>query len=213
MKRWAWTVLFATSAQFSFVACNYEVRDVTTDGGGGNAGNGNANSASSGGVTSSSSSSGGVTSSSSSSSGNGMLGPNQCRTADDCATGMGQFCLSPDEPPPCGTCYQPILPCENDDQCLNQGVSMICERAPCGCSAECRTGCMGDAECPAGESCGAGGRCLPKTCSSAANCPTNFDCSNNQCMRRTCANDAVCDGYCVKERCYETPGACTLPVP
>ena len=214
MKRLVWSVLCATVTHISLVACNYERGEFTTEGDGGNAGNGGASSSSAN-SSSSNGSSSGETTASSSSSGSGGLNPGQCRTTEDCTAPQGQTCYSPGEPLPCGACYEPILPCTTDMECANQPSPSICKKAQCSCGAsECLPGCMTAADCAVGEACGQDDhRCKPQTCAASPECPTNFDCQQTQCLRKTCATDAECNGNCVNGQCYDMLGSCLLPPP
>lgn len=210
MKRLLLSTLLVTFVQMGLVACDPSVNG----GGAGSGGNGGANAGGSGTSTSSSSGTGGNASSSSSSSSGGMLGAGECRTTDDCVEPNIGICQSPDAPAMCGICYEPPNPCTMDSECAMQDPTTICNPPPCSCGgSECMPGCMADADCKIGTHCSAGHRCVPNTCATKADCPTNFDCTNMECGRKSCTSDAECSGFCVNGSCYDVAGKCMLPPP
>jgi hypothetical protein len=62
--------------------------------------------------------------------------------------------------------------------------------------------------------CGAGGHCVPRSCTSPVECGAEFDCAANQCVRRSCATDTDCtpSGVCVNGACRTSAGTCQ-PLP
>lgn len=142
----------------------------------------------------------------------------RCATEQECAPSEG-FCLSPGAFGGCGICRRPLPSelCTTDAQCVHMGKTAICHSSPsmCLCSGEtiCTIGCALDSECAEGQACGPTHRCQPKTCKSAANCPTDFVCDGSSCKRNACVRSLDCQGYCVNSGCYATPGTCNLPRP
>lgn len=143
------------------------------------------------------------------------LPPACCRADGDC---KGAFCATPDDPPGCGICRQVKSSCAVDLDCrataLGGGGVPICEPVACACSpaSECVPGCTSDTECATGETCEvAEGRCRPQACGASAACPPDFDCGASGCARRTCVDDAECDGFCVEGACRPALGECSLP--
>ena len=206
MKRLAASVLFATFAQLTVVACD----NSNGGGSGGAAGSGGDGN----GASSTSSSSSNSSSSNSSSSSGGMLGMGECRTSADCVDPNGGICLSPGAPTPCGICYEPPVPCMNDGECAMQDPTTICNPPQCSCgSSECLPGCMSDGDCKGWEHCSPGHRCLPNACTTSADCPVNFECASMACARKSCTTDADCNGFCVNSQCHDMAGDCMLPPP
>jgi hypothetical protein len=210
MKRLVSSITFVAFAHLAITGCD-------NSNGGGSAGSGGSGGSGSGGNASSSSSSSTTSSSSSttssSSSSSGALGPGDCRTSADCDPNGGT-CYSPGAPTPCGICYEPPVPCMNDTECAMQDPTTICNPPQCSCGgSECMPGCMSDGDCKAWEYCSPGHRCLPDTCSSNADCPTNFECATMACARKSCTSDADCNGLCVNSECHDMAGHCMLPPP
>jgi hypothetical protein len=79
--------------------------------------------------------------------------------------------------------------------------------APCATDGDCANPLYGDGT---GFACGAGGHCVPKSCSAPGDCPGSFDCAAQQCVRRSCTSDGDCvpPGACVNGACYPTTGTC-----
>jgi hypothetical protein len=164
----------------------------------------------SGGVTGGTGNTGGTSSTQGSTSSH-ALGANQCREDGDCDVQEQATCVSPGGQAPCAAACPPAE-CASDSDCQAEGPSFICEGAwQCGeCAAGvkiCISGCVDTSGCDAGEVCMAH-RCVPASCQSDVDCPTDFECAGGSCGRKGCTTDANCSGYCVNGLCYSTPGAC-----
>jgi hypothetical protein len=142
-----------------------------------------------------------------------------CATPDCCSSDeqCQQIpCAPPGTPFGCGVCNTDPGTCTDDAECHAQDPTMICEPIACTCTGEktCVVGCVDDTTCAEGTTCNTAlARCAPTACSGAAGCPDDFDCVDNRCARRTCADDLVCDGYCVLGQCYSGRGECRPPAP
>ena len=139
------------------------------------------------------------------------LGASQCREDGDCDVQEQSTCVPPGGPAPCAAACPPTE-CASDSDCQADGPSFICEGAwQCGeCAAGvkiCIPGCVDASGCNAGEVCTAH-RCVPASCQSDVDCPTDFACAGGSCGRKTCTTDANCSGYCVEGLCYSAPGTC-----
>jgi hypothetical protein len=139
-----------------------------------------------------------------------------CWDDNDCHPGAPNFllCQAPGESFGCPVCDTPLNACTADPQCADAGATAICEPASCACHGErtCVAGCSSDAQCPAGEVCGANHRCAAKPCSTDVACPTDFSCMPGAgCQRKRCLRDADCSFACVKGACYDRPGTCVTP--
>src|SRR5262249_41180739 len=134
-----------------------------------------------------------------------------CRSDNDC---MMQFqtCFAPGESVGCGACMVPQHPCQADAECTAQGPTAICDIGLCSCMGEkdCIAGCASDTACPEGATCGADPPCQARTCTTPGDCPANFACTSNRCVRLTCTTDAACGGgVCVQGQCYSSFGFCS----
>ncbi len=155
-----------------------------------------------------------------------------CHTQADC--GSGDYCQAPGGPYLTG--YALGQPCASDATCSPDAGMPPCNGVACVCQSTqysprplpgqqgqgyCMAPCLVDADCAAsplaplygdatGFVCGAGGHCVPRSCSAPADCPADFDCSANQCVRRSCATDGDCapSGTCVDGACYPAGGTC-----
>jgi hypothetical protein len=131
-----------------------------------------------------------------------------CRNRSDC-----QQLYSCAGPVPF-SCTCPSGSCMADTDCARDGGTFICESF-CGgaCTKQCVVGCT-DATCPEGTHCGTSHRCESKPCTSAADCPAQFDCisgvAGSVCLRRACQIDSDCatGGYCVDRSCSTQLGMC-----
>ena len=129
----------------------------------------------------------------------------------DCDVQEQSTCVPPGGPAPCAAACPPTE-CASDSDCQADGPSFICEGAwQCGeCAAGvkiCIPGCVDASGCNAGEVCTAH-RCVPASCQSDVDCPTDFACAGGSCGRKTRTTDANCSGYCVEGLCYSAPGTC-----
>ncbi len=134
------------------------------------------------------------------------LDAGRCREAGDCAA--QEQCLRPDAVTACAGADCPTDACSGDADCQTAGNSDVC-RAIGGvrmCVAACdAVGCADH------EACGEDGRCEPKRCAIDEDCPTNFACPGDICVRVVCDQDAPCSGFCVRGECYAEAGTCELP--
>lgn len=137
-----------------------------------------------------------------------------CRTSEDCGVSSAS-CSPPGASGGCGIQRLPDPACSTDDECKTQGEHYICVSDPCVSGQECRAGCTDNARCGEAQVCGSDYRCEPQPCSATSPCPVNYDCAaqDSTCVRRSCPDDGVCDGYCVLQRCYGEPGICQTPTP
>ena len=139
----------------------------------------------------------------------------QCRESADCAFNQSA-CFVPGESIGCGACENVKSNCDGDAICDPVGTGNICADVACACSPAtiCVAGC-GETGCGEGMACNATtARCSAAACDANTPCPNSFTCSNGECGRTTCSDDAPCGGgYCVKGSCYAMPGTCSLPPP
>lgn len=142
-----------------------------------------------------------------------------CCTSD--AACSGATCLRGDEPHCGGACFtpEPQSLCTDDQICVaRSGPGWICQPHPCACqpASVCVQGCDEDGDCfePDTPVCDlASSRCVAPTCGAGGACPPDHDCVGATCARRTCTDDAACDGFCVEGQCRDVLGVCTLPPP
>jgi hypothetical protein len=157
-----------------------------------------------------------------------------CRSQSDC--GSAAYCQAPGGPYLTG--YALGSSCTSDAACAADagagspwcnGGACVCQstqyapRPQPGLQAQgfCLPPCASDADCATsplaplygngtGFVCGAGGHCVPRTCTAPADCPADFDCAANQCVRRSCTTDTDCaqSGACVDGACYPAAGTC-----
>ncbi|HVV87607.1 MAG TPA: hypothetical protein VHE35_31415 [Kofleriaceae bacterium] len=140
-----------------------------------------------------------------------------CRDSSMCQAGT---CASPGEIVCGGACNPEEDTCARDADCQTTaggvGGVPVCEPIPCSCNGahHCVPGCASDENCDQGETCTpATGRCAPSACDAATPCPPDFDCTGGACLRRACADDLVCDHFCVDGACRDTLGDCQPLVP
>jgi hypothetical protein len=132
-----------------------------------------------------------------------------CRDDADCAAGTA--CVPPEQGERvCGGAGCPEQQCSADLDCVTQGLGDICVAIE-GIRL-CRPGCGEEHPCAPSEACNAL-RCEPKACAGDGECPANFGCSPNVCVRRFCDDDSPCDGTCVLGQCYGAAGTCQAPIP
>ncbi|HVV51374.1 MAG TPA: hypothetical protein VHO06_17015 [Polyangia bacterium] len=140
-----------------------------------------------------------------------------CWTASDCHG--GSFCTLPGQSACGGACPTVTHPCSVDSDCAGDAAApQICVVEPCVCGPTnmgCLAGCLHDADCAQGESCGADHHCAPTACGGGApSCPTDFACgAGGTCARKRCTSDGECSSACVEGQCYDRPGSCQLAVP
>lgn len=137
------------------------------------------------------------------------LAPDQCAVEQECADNPSYgctVCLAPSEKA-CGGPAPLPADCSSDADCEASAAHLICEAAPCEL-AHCIPGCSADTDCHSGEYCGSDHRCAPKSCGSDEECGATEYCEHQRCAPRPCATSADCGGYCVKGRCFESPGSC-----
>lgn len=163
-------------------------------------------------------------------------GGTTCRSQADCAS-LG-YCAAPGGPYLTGASLG--VTCTSDDSCSADAGVPPCNGGACVCQSTqysprpqpgmqaagfCMAPCAADADCAAaalaplygdgtGFVCGTGGHCVPKSCTTATECPTDFDCAANQCVRRSCTIDGDCapGNACVDGACYPSAGTCQ-PLP
>jgi hypothetical protein len=162
--------------------------------------------------------------------GEGGEGGTSCHARSDC--GSSDYCQPPGGPQPVGYPLDPH--CTTDTGCPADAAAGLCDGTGCVCQSSqyapqpasasvCAPPCTVDGDCATlsflygdgtGFVCGTGGHCVPKSCSTASDCPANFDCDANQCVRRSCTADTDCapSGVCVDGACYPSAGTC-LPIP
>lgn len=151
-------------------------------------------------------------------------GPRSCNDEQDCEQGM--YCFAPDESNS-GICMEPEPACSIDEDCAGFAPATVCDYLPrqpnmCSYGMMCVIPCNqeGGYECdPIAQKCDtATGKCVRKVCSDSSECPVHHECPEGVvqpvCVRITCAADMDCDaGWCVKGRCFETPGTCEYMAP
>ena len=151
-------------------------------------------------------------------------GPRLCHDQTDCD--MGMSCFAPGEPN-CGICMEPEPSCSTDQDCQSSNPGTVCDyvaNQTCMCSngRMCVIPCNqeGGYQCdPVAQECDAGtGKCVKKVCSDSSSCPDLFECPDRVaqpvCTRMSCGVDIDCpNGWCVKGRCFDTPGTCDYMAP
>jgi len=149
------------------------------------------------------------------------IGPNACDHAGgsdsqccsltaDC-TQQFEFCLPPGGFLGCGTCNGEPETCTTDAECKPMGATLICQQRTCACDSQrdCVAGCTADADCADGQSCDVTtNRCGQTPCTTAAECPADFTCTANACIRKGCIDASDCDAFCVEGSCYQSAGEC-----
>jgi hypothetical protein len=87
-----------------------------------------------------------------------------------------------------------------------------CMPLNCGCGGKtCMVvGCTDDLGCGSNEYCTTAGVCAVRPCQAPADCPTDFTCTSNACIRKSCTTDVECSAYCLGQRCFSARGTCTL---
>jgi hypothetical protein len=137
--------------------------------------------------------------------------PNCC--SDDSTCGRPFLCLRAEQQASCGICNNLPSTCTNDLSC---GAGTVCLPRRCACSGEtdCQPGCGPNNPCPRGQSCDASTRrCEDLRCSAAVPCPSGTDCilgpAGTVCLPRACTSDAQCgDVFCVSGSCAPSLGIC-----
>ena len=170
------------------------------------------------------------------------LSAGQCRGDEDCSSEQWEYCRAPDESVGCGACYDGD--CFIDDDCVaSYGAGYVCGPLVGSCTCghgggECIVACTGPSDCQVTQECDAGGLCVPRPCSTDADCgdpaqrcnsggtcvvtecvddsgcdQANQRCNTGsyRCTQLPCTSDVDCGGYCVGERCFATPGVCEQP--
>ena len=151
-----------------------------------------------------------------------------CHANADCPA--SDYCHAPGGPYAIGISPGPT--CSSDAECSADAGVGTCGAGACVCQSSqyaqgfgrnvCSPPCANDSDCGSqlgfiygdgtGFVCGAGGHCVPKSCSAPTDCPADFDCAANLCVRRSCTTDANCapSGVCVDGACYPGVGACEV---
>lgn len=142
-----------------------------------------------------------------------------CRDSSDCNPAF-ELCLEPGGFAGCGVTPAPVPTwdrCQVDSDCRSRGEAFICTSAEprrCQFGRACMAGCLADGDCAVGKACDPTHRCVPRPCTSDADCPPLFACpdlreGSRGCYRRTCVTDPNClGGFCVAGSCYDQLGAC-----
>jgi hypothetical protein len=145
----------------------------------------------------------------------GCPAPFCCRTDAECGGLVAGNCaITP--PPSCGQPCPGPSTCTVDGDC--GGGGMICDPNPCCSQyTQCQQGCTGDDQCvQPGSYCDAG-RCSPTSCpNGASDCAANSYCALTPagggplCLPKGCTTDADCDhpGFCVENQCENALGMC-----
>lgn len=143
----------------------------------------------------------------------GCAQPICCRSNDDCAA-SSQECRHPGESPGCGVPNIDPGDCVTDDDCMPGTTGMICDPIACSQTGafHCVPGCTGNGDCPTGQSCSAGDRCVSQFCDDQTPCPDDFHCDEMTCAQNVCVVDTDCVGFCVEGLCYPGLGECQ-PIP
>jgi hypothetical protein len=139
-----------------------------------------------------------------------------CNNDSDC-TGYpgGLHCAAGGFTSGCGACMAGN--CNNDADCvaaldggsgLDAGVAgPVCLRIGCVCTGVCSAPCTG---CTDAEACAPNGHCVPKPCTTAADCPRDYACAaDGTCESQPCSHDSDCGpDHCVNGTCWENAGSC-----
>lgn len=128
----------------------------------------------------------------------------------------------------CGICAMPQDPCSIDSDCnLIDGAAppmpMVCgPGGSCTCpvggnSGSCIAACQSASDCSPDETCSPTGHCVPKPCTTDAQCHStqavDYACSAGTCAAKSCQTSADCGAhYCVSGTCYPVQGMCS-PLP
>lgn len=144
-----------------------------------------------------------------------------CREQADCC--LGQSCVSPNEPAPCGICVRNPHECDENSPCPSGQVCAVAPPLPCSsCDPDPARVCVDP--CSVG-TCGEGSHCAPSGACEANTCATDFACAAfmdcrpdggdaHGCALRACAQDSDCAaGVCVKGTCAASVGTCSFAVP
>ncbi len=131
-----------------------------------------------------------------------------CCTSTGASCGGMRYCLAPDELPQCGICNAAEPACVSNNDC----VDSTCAPFPCSCGTRMcqQITCTDDSACSPAEYCSIAGYCLSRHCASTADCPADFACANNDCVRQSCLTDGECSAFCVNGQCYSGRGTCTI---
>ncbi|WP_437308854.1 hypothetical protein [Sorangium sp. So ce388] len=131
-----------------------------------------------------------------------------CRRTTDCNRELPNVeCISYEDP-----CFNEgnnfFPPCFEGD-CQDDALCFRCAPQTPGV---CIPPCAADADCPTGSACDESKRCVPSLCRADEHCPVDFRCdlAANQCVRRACAADADCEGYCIGGVCRDALGTCAF---
>jgi hypothetical protein len=145
----------------------------------------------------------------------GAGGSGSCLKDGDCAMGMA---CSPGGAPITvgGAVQQPNCNVDSDCNPPDAGTANhICTPITCpGCalSGLCEPGCQAGS-CGTNEMCASTGHCVPKPCTTNADCPNVgnyvYACSSSVCAGKVCSSDADCGAdFCVDGYCHTVAGQC-----
>jgi len=148
-----------------------------------------------------------------------------CGSSNDCHSGME--CSPGGVTIGCGICAMPQNPCSADSDCklIDDAAPvgpMVCgPGGSCTCpvggkSGSCIPACQSASDCSSDETCSPTGHCVPKPCTTDAQCPStaavDYACSAGTCAVKSCQTSADCGAhYCVSGTCYAQPGMCVEP--
>lgn len=110
-------------------------------------------------------------------------------------------------------CSPGLLPNKSDrGTCVECTLTSTCAEGTC-VMGRCVAQCESDDACGPLQMCDEHARCVPRACSSAADCPAQHQCTpgRNLCERIACTSDDSCEGsgWCPSARyCYEELGRC-----
>ena len=121
--------------------------------------------------------------------------------------------------------FMHCVPCLQNPDCKSNAAPVCVNRSCVACASttdcatgicnalhQCVPGCAAASDCsdPFTTCSDTAQRCVPSSCKSAAECPTNGTCTEGNCVRKSCTMDGECNGYCVNDLCQERLGTCQV---